>query len=99
LERRYWDKVVDATIFLFQSSSSNRSPSCSFQGICSDGQLIQLGTDQLSLRWYLGDELAEPLPDHSRFARIRERSLTVFRGARSHLGDQTPGRASAYTVL
>jgi Transposase domain (DUF772) len=99
LERRYWDKVVDATIFLFQSSSSNRSSSCSIEGICSEGQLIQLGADQLNLRWYLGDELAEPLPDHSRFTHIRERSLTAFRRARSHLGHQTPGRASAYTVL
>jgi hypothetical protein len=99
LERRYWGKVIGATIFLFQSSSSNCRSSCSFEGIRSEGQLIQLGTDQLSLRWYLGDELTEPLPDHSRFARIRERSLTVFRGARSHLGYQTPGRTSVYTVV
>jgi len=33
------------------------------------------------LRWYLGYDLHEPLPDHSSLARIRERyGLGTFRG-------------------
>jgi IS5 family transposase len=36
--------------------------------------------DRLSLRWYLGYDLHEPLPDHSSLTRIRERyGLFVFR--------------------
>ena len=36
--------------------------------------------DRLSLRWYLGYDLHEPLPDHSSLTRIRERyGLSVFR--------------------
>jgi len=36
--------------------------------------------DRLSLRWYLGYDLQEPLPDHSSLTRIRERyGLLVFR--------------------
>jgi transposase len=35
---------------------------------------------KLSLRWYLGYDLTEPLPDHSSLSRIRERyGLEVFR--------------------
>jgi hypothetical protein len=37
-------------------------------------------SDRLSLRWYLGYDLFEPLPDHSSLTRIRERyGLLVFR--------------------
>ena len=36
--------------------------------------------DRLSLRWYLGYDLHEPLPDHSSLTRIRERyGVEVFR--------------------
>jgi hypothetical protein len=36
--------------------------------------------DRLSVRWYLGYDLHEPLPDHSTLTRIRERyGLEVFR--------------------
>ena len=36
--------------------------------------------DRLSLRWYLGYDLHEPLPDHSSLTRIRERyGLEIFR--------------------
>ena len=36
--------------------------------------------DRLSLRWYLGYDLTEPLPDHSSLTLIRERyGLDVFR--------------------
>lgn len=35
--------------------------------------LMQLAADRLSVRWYIGYNLDEPLPDHSSLTRIRER--------------------------
>ena len=41
---------------------------------------MRVVADRLSLRWYLGYDLHEPLPDHSSLTRIRERfGLAVFR--------------------
>jgi transposase len=51
-----------------------------FEGIRSERQLMEVVADRLSLRWYLGYDLHEPLPDHSSLTRIRERfGLAVFR--------------------
>jgi transposase len=51
-----------------------------FEDIRSERQLIGVVSDRLSLRWYLGYDLFEPLPDHSSLTRIRERyGLLVFR--------------------
>src|SRR4029079_9981399 len=51
-----------------------------FEGLRSERQLMQVVADRLSLRWYLGYDLAEPLPDHSSLTRIRERyGLEIFR--------------------
>jgi transposase len=51
-----------------------------FEDIRSERQLMGLVADRLSLRWYLGYDLHEPLPDHSSLTRIRERyGLSVFR--------------------
>lgn len=51
-----------------------------FEGIRSERQLMRVVADRLSLRWYLGYDLGEPLPDHSSLTRIRERyGLAVFR--------------------
>jgi transposase len=51
-----------------------------FEGLRSERQLLQVVADRLSLRWYLGYDLSEPLPDHSSLTRIRERyGLAVFR--------------------
>jgi transposase len=51
-----------------------------FEGVRSERQLLRVVADRLSLRWYLGYGLAEPLPDHSSLTRIRERyGLDVFR--------------------
>ena len=36
-----------------------------FEGLRSERQLMQVVADRLSLRWYLGYDLSEPLPDHS----------------------------------
>ena len=51
-----------------------------FEGLRSERQLMQVVADRLSLRWYLGYDLSEPLPDHSSLSRIRERyGLDVLR--------------------
>src|SRR5690242_20769263 len=51
-----------------------------FEGLRSERQLMQVVADRLSLRWYLGYDLSEPLPDHSSLSRIRQRyGLAVFR--------------------
>jgi transposase len=51
-----------------------------FEDLRSERQLMRVVSDRLSLRWYLGYDLHEPLPDHSSLTRIRERyGLAVFR--------------------
>jgi transposase len=51
-----------------------------FEGIRSERQLLRLAADRLSVRWYLGYDLSEPLPDHSSLTRIRNRyDIAVFR--------------------
>jgi transposase len=51
-----------------------------FEGLRSERQLLRVVADRLSLRWYLGYDLGERLPDHSSLTRIRGRSgLAVFR--------------------
>jgi transposase len=44
-----------------------------FEGIRSERQLLRLAADRLSVRWFLGYNLDEPLPDHSSLTRIRAR--------------------------
>jgi transposase len=51
-----------------------------FEGIRSERQLVRLAADRLSVRWYLGYNLDEVLPDHSSLTRIRARyGVAVFR--------------------
>jgi transposase len=51
-----------------------------FEGVRSERHLLRLVADRLSVRWYLGYNLDEPLPDHSSLTRIRARyGLEVFR--------------------
>src|SRR5215218_3007262 len=46
----------------------------------SERQLMGVVADRLSIRWYLGYDLHEPLPDHSTLTRIRDRyGLLMFR--------------------
>src|SRR5919202_338374 len=52
-----------------------------FEDIRSERQLMEVAADRLSIRWFLGYDLHEPLPDHSSLTRIRERyGLEIFRG-------------------
>ena len=51
-----------------------------FEGIRSERQLMRYAADRLSVQWYLGYDLNDPLPDHSSLTRIRERyGVEVFR--------------------
>lgn len=51
-----------------------------FEGIRSERRLVIAAADRLSLRWYLGYDLDEPLPNHSSLTRIRDRyGLERFR--------------------
>jgi transposase len=51
-----------------------------FEGVRSERLLMRLVADRLSVRWYLGYNLDEPLPDHSTLTRIRTRyGLDIFR--------------------
>jgi transposase len=51
-----------------------------FEGLRSERRLMDVVADRLSIRWYLGYDLDESLPDHSSLAKIRERyGLEVFR--------------------
>jgi len=44
-----------------------------FEGIRSERHLMRIAADRLSVRWYLGYDLHEALPDHSSLTKIRER--------------------------
>ncbi len=51
-----------------------------FEDIRSERLLMRQAADRLSVRWYVGYDLNEPLPDHSSLTRIRERyGVDVFR--------------------
>jgi len=51
-----------------------------FEDIRSERLLMRHAADRLSVRWYLGYDLNEPLPDHSSLTKIRTRyGLEVFR--------------------
>src|SRR6266851_1298452 len=51
-----------------------------FEGIRSERQLMRHAADRLSVRWYIGYDFHEPLPDHSSLTRIRTRyGVEVFR--------------------
>jgi transposase len=51
-----------------------------FEGIRSERELVRVAADRLSVRWFLGYDLDEELPDHSSLTRIRKRyGLAVFR--------------------
>lgn len=59
-----------------------------FAGLRSERQLMDLASDRLRMRWYLGYDLAEPRPDHSSLTRLRQRfGLTVFRQFFEHVLD------------
>ena len=57
-----------------------------FEGIRSERQLMRVVADRLRLRWSLGYDLDEPLPDHSSLTRIRQRlGLPIFQRFVTHV--------------
>jgi len=51
-----------------------------FEGMRSERLLMRHAADRLSVRWYVGYDLDEPLPDHSSLTRIRTRyGVEMFR--------------------
>jgi len=57
-----------------------------FEGVRSERQLMRIVADRLSVRWYVGYELDEPLPDHSSLTRIRQRlGLLIVRRFFEHV--------------
>ena len=57
-----------------------------FEGVRSERQLMRLVADRLSVRYSLGYDLDEPLPDHSSLTRIRERlGLPTFQRFFAHV--------------
>lgn len=51
-----------------------------FEDLRSERQLLRVAADRLSVRWYLGYDLSEPLPDHSSMTTIRTRyGVQIFR--------------------
>ncbi len=51
-----------------------------FEDLRSEHQLLRVAADRLSVRWYLGYDFAEALPDHSSLTKIRTRyGLATFR--------------------
>ena len=54
-----------------------------FEGLRSERQLMEVVADHLSIRWYLGFDLNESLPDHSSLTSIWERYGLEVLGASS----------------
>jgi transposase len=51
-----------------------------FENFRSERQLMEVVADRLSLRWYVGYDLCEPLPNHSSLTKIRDRyGLEILR--------------------
>jgi transposase len=51
-----------------------------FEDIRPERFLMRVVADRLSVRWYLGYDLDDPLPDHSSLSRTRTRyGLDIFR--------------------
>jgi transposase len=51
-----------------------------FEGLRSERELVRVAADRLSVRWYLGYDFDQALPDHSSLTKIRKRyGLAIFR--------------------
>src|SRR3712207_1772102 len=60
-----------------------------FEGLRSERQLLRVAADRLSVRWYLGYDLHEALPDQSSLTRIRDRyGITIFQRFFAAIVDQ-----------
>jgi transposase len=67
-----------------------------FEGIRAARQLMRHAADRLSVRWFIGYDLGEPLPDHSSLTRIRTRDArggvsSLLRGHRRSVSTSRTG--------
>ena len=92
---RHLDRTLDLSFvreFVQQTSAGLGRPSIDpvvffklqlvmfFEDIRSERLLMHHAADRLSVRWYVGYDLDEPLPDHSSLSRIRTRyGIEAFR--------------------
>jgi transposase len=92
---RHLERTLDLSFvrgFVQQTYAGNGRPSIDpvvffklqlvmfFEDIRSERLLMRHAADRLSVRWFLGYDLAEPLPDHSSLTKIRTRyGIEVFR--------------------
>ena len=63
-----------------------------FEGVRSERELVRVAADRLSVRWYLGYDLDEPLPDHSSLTRIRSGTAWPSSGASSRRSSSSAAR-------
>jgi transposase len=67
-----------------------------FEGLRSERLLMRHAADRLSVRWFIGYDLDEPLPDHSSLTRIRARDArggvpSLLRGHRRSVSTSRTG--------
>lgn len=60
-----------------------------FEDLRSERQLMRVVADRLSLRWYLGYDLHEPLPDHSSLTRAETTTARTSPPKRRRKGSTT----------
>src|ERR1700704_5722298 len=58
-----------------------------FEGIRSERQLMRHAADRLSVLWYLGYDLGEPLPDHSSLTHIPSQGWGILTGANTSISE------------
>ena len=60
-----------------------------FEGVRSERYRMAVAADRLSVRWFVGYDLHEALPDHSSLSKIRERyGVAIFRRFFDHIVEQ-----------
>ena len=65
-----------------------------FEGIRSERQLMQHAADRLSVLWYLGYDLGEPLPDHSSLTPIPSQRWGILTVANTSISEVANGCTS-----
>jgi hypothetical protein len=65
-----------------------------FEGIRSERQLMQHAADRLSVLWYLGYDLGEPLPDHSSLTPIPSQRWGILTVANTSISEVANGYTS-----
>jgi transposase len=108
---RHLDRILDLSFvreFVHETYAGGGRPSIDpvvffklqlvmfFEGIRSERLLMRHAADRLSVRWFIGYDLGEPLPDHSSLTRIRARDArggvpSLLRGHRRSVSTSRTG--------